>query len=106
GIAWRYGLANIVRRGRDSIVQIVAFGLGFTVLLLLALVRGDLLQDWRASLPVDAPNYFLINIRPDEGARVEQFFRGAGLPPTDLVPMLRARLVSINETPVAQRKFQ
>ena len=32
GIAWRYGLANIARRGRDSVVQIVAFGLGFMVL--------------------------------------------------------------------------
>ena len=33
GVAWRYGLANVARRGRDSIVQIVAFGLGLTVLL-------------------------------------------------------------------------
>ncbi|NJD30837.1 MAG: FtsX-like permease family protein, partial [Gammaproteobacteria bacterium] len=33
GVAWRYGLANIARRGRDSIVQIVAFGLGLMVLL-------------------------------------------------------------------------
>ncbi|MBK6351169.1 MAG: hypothetical protein IPF50_15835 [Proteobacteria bacterium] len=64
GVAWRYGLANIARRGRDSIVQIVAFGLGFMVLLLLALVRNDLLRDWRRSLPTDAPNYFMINIRP------------------------------------------
>ncbi|HSJ98076.1 MAG TPA: FtsX-like permease family protein, partial [Myxococcota bacterium] len=67
GVAWRYGLANIARRGRDSVVQIVAFGLGLMVLLLLALVRDDLLRDWRASLPEDAPNYFMINIRPDEG---------------------------------------
>ena len=43
GVAWRYGLANIARRGRDSIVQIVAFGLGFMVLLLLALKLGDFL---------------------------------------------------------------
>ncbi|MDQ1310693.1 MAG: putative transport system permease protein, partial [Pseudomonadota bacterium] len=56
GVAWRYGLANIARRGRDSVVQIVAFGLGLMVLLLLALVRDDLLEDWRASLPEDAPN--------------------------------------------------
>ncbi len=62
GVAWRYGLANIARRGRDSIVQIVAFGLGLMVLLLLALVRDDLLEDWRASLPEGAPNYFMINI--------------------------------------------
>src|SRR5262249_23864524 len=62
GIAWRYGLANITRRGRESIVQVVAFGLGLMVLLLLAVVRNDLLEDWRASLPPNAPNHFLIKI--------------------------------------------
>ena len=106
GVAWRYGLANIARRGRDSIVQIVAFGLGFMVLLLLALVRDDLLRDWQRSLPADAPNYFMINIRPDEGAGVEQFFARAGLPATALVPMLRARLSAINGTPVEKMTFQ
>jgi putative ABC transport system permease protein len=106
GVAWRYGLANIARRGRDSIVQIVAFGLGFMVLLLLALVRDDLLRDWQASLPADAPNYFMINIRPDEGADVGRFFQQAGLPSTELVPMLRARLTAINSTPVEQVTFQ
>jgi putative ABC transport system permease protein len=106
GVAWRYGLANIARRGRDSIVQIVAFGLGFMVLLLLALVRDDLLRDWQASLPADAPNYFMINIRPDEGAGVERFFQQAGLPSTELVPMLRARLTAINATPVEQITFE
>ncbi len=106
GVAWRYGLANIARRGRDSIVQIVAFGLGFMVLLLLALVRDDLLRDWQRSLPADAPNYFMINIRPDEGAGVEQFFAQAGLPATELVPMLRARLSAINEKPIEKITFQ
>jgi putative ABC transport system permease protein len=106
GVAWRYGLANIARRGRDSIVQIVAFGLGLMVLLLLALVRNDLLADWRASLPIDAPNYFMINIRPDEGTAIEAFFRERGLPPTDLVPLVRARLTAINEVPVDRIKFE
>jgi putative ABC transport system permease protein len=105
GIAWRYGLANIVRRGRDSIVQIVAFGLGFTVLLLLGLVRDDLLRDWRASLPADAPNYFMINIRPDEGERVRNFFDRAGFPSTELVPMLRARLTEIDGRSVDALQF-
>src|SRR5690606_20645059 len=55
GVSWRYGMANIARRGRDSVIQIVAFGLGLMVLLLLAVVRNDLMQEWRASLPPDAP---------------------------------------------------
>jgi putative ABC transport system permease protein len=106
GVAWRYGLANIARRGRDSVVQIVAFGLGLMVLLLLALVRDDLLEDWRASLPADAPNYFMINIRPDEGEAIEAFFRDRGLPPTELVPLVRARLTAINGVPVSEIRFE
>jgi putative ABC transport system permease protein len=106
GVAWRYGLANISRRGRDSIVQIVAFGLGFMVLLLLALVRNDLLRDWQASLPAGAPNYFMINIRPDAGDAVRAFFAQRGLPPTELVPLVRARLASINGRDVAGLTFK
>ena len=96
GVAWRYGLANIARRGRESIVQIVAFGLGLMVLLLLAVVRTDLLEDWRASLPDNVPNHFLINIRPDEGAAVQQFFVSRGVAQPTLFPMIRARLTAIN----------
>ena len=96
GVAWRYGLANIARRGRESIVQIVAFGLGLMVLLLLAVVRTDLLEDWRASLPDNIPNHFLINIRPDQRAAVQQFFVDRGVAEPKLFPMIRARLTAIN----------
>jgi putative ABC transport system permease protein len=105
GVAWRYGLANIARRGRDSVVQVVAFGLGIMVLLLLALVRDDLLREWRASLPANAPNYFMINIRPDEGDAVGKFFAARGLPRSELVPLVRARLSAINGVPVEQLHF-
>jgi putative ABC transport system permease protein len=105
GVAWRYGLANIARRGRESIAQLVAFGLGLMVLLLLVLVRDDLLDEWKASLPGDAPNYFMINIRPDEGEAVSRFFSERGLPATELVPMIRARLVRINERAVEDIEF-
>ena len=106
GVAWRYGLANIARRGRESIAQVVAFGLGLMVLLLLLLVRDDLLAEWRANLPADAPNYFMINIRPDEGEAVAAFFAERGLPPTELVPLVRARLVEIDGRPVETIRFQ
>jgi putative ABC transport system permease protein len=96
GVAWRYGLANIARRGRESIVQIVAFGLGLMVLLLLAVVRTDLLEDWRASLPDNVPNHFLINIRPDERVALQQFFLDRGVAEPKVFPMIRARLTAIN----------
>ncbi len=105
GVAWRYGLANIARRGRDSVVQVVAFGLGIMVLLLLALVRDDLHREWHASLPADAPNYFMINIRPEEGDAVRAFFAARGRPDTELVPLVRARLSAVNGVPVERLHF-
>jgi putative ABC transport system permease protein len=99
GVAWRYGLANVSRRGGDSVVQIVAFGLGLMVLLLLAVVRGDLLNDWRRSLPADAPNNFLINIRPEERQSLEQFLGKHGLGQPTMFLMVRARITAINSRP-------
>jgi putative ABC transport system permease protein len=96
GVAWRYGLANVSRRGAGSVVQIVAFGLGLMVLLLLAVVRGDLLADWRRSLPNNVPNNFMINIRPDERQALQDFLKAHGFGSPALYPMVRARMTAIN----------
>ncbi len=100
GVAWRYGLANLARRGRESVVQVVAFGLGLMVLLLLGVVRGDLLADWRASLSPDTPNFFMINIPDADTQAFAGFIEMQGLPRPTLFPMIRARLLSINGTPI------
>jgi len=105
GVAWRYGLANVSRRGAGSVVQIVAFGLGLMVLLLLAVVRGDLLADWRRSLPSDVPNNFLVNIRPDERAPLGEFLRSHGLGQPPMYPMVRARMTAINSQPPESAKL-
>ncbi len=106
GVAWRYGLANVSRRGGGSVVQIVAFGLGLMVLLLLAVVRGDLLADWRRSLPNDVPNNFLINIRPDERRSLEEFLQAHGLGQPQMYPMVRARITAINAVPAESIKLK
>ena len=95
GVAWRFGLANIARRPSGSVMQIVAFGLGIMVLLLLSTVRNDLLDDWQRSLPEDAPNHFLINIQSDQVEGINNFFAGQGVE-TRIYPMVRARLTKIN----------
>lgn len=106
GVSWRYGMANIARRGRDSVIQIVAFGLGLMVLLLLAVVRNDLMQEWRASLPENAPNHFMINIRPDQTTQIRDFFAEHSTTVPQLVPMIRARLVKIDGTSASDLKIQ
>ena len=105
GVAWRYGLANVARRGRDSAVQVVAFGLGITVLLLLTIVRTDLLEGWRASLDEDAPNHFLINIQPHEVDAVGALFVKNNVEVPTFTPLVRARMTTINDEPVKGRTY-
>jgi putative ABC transport system permease protein len=104
GVAWRYGLANVSRRGTGSVVQIVAFGLGLMMLLLLAVVRGDLLTDWRRSLPSDAPNNFLVNIRPEQRQALQEFLSAHGLGAPQMYPMVRARITALNGEPAQSLK--
>ncbi|MDJ0938408.1 MAG: FtsX-like permease family protein [Woeseiaceae bacterium] len=105
GVAWRYGLANVARRGRASAVQVVAFGLGLTVLLLLTLVRTDLLEGWRQTLDENAPNQFLINIQPHETESVAGIFEAREILPPDFSPLVRARMIEINGTGVKERSY-
>jgi len=105
GVAWRYGLANVARRGRDSAVQVVAFGLGLTVLLLLTIVRTDLLQGWRQTLDENAPNHFMINIQPHELESVARIYESAGIEAPTFMPLIRARMATINDESVKEREY-
>ncbi len=106
GVAWRYGLANLNRRGRESVIQVVAFGLGLMVLMLLTLVRNDLMDTWRDSLPSDAPNQFMINIQPHEVPEMQQFLRSQNMDVPDFAPLVRARMTTINGQDVNQIMFE
>ncbi len=106
GVAWRYGLANVSRRGGGSVAQIVAFGLGLMVLLLLAVVRGDLLADWRRSLPSNVPNNFLVNISAEERQPLEDFLKSHDLGQPQMYPMVRARMTAINSKPAQSIKLK
>ena len=105
GIAWRYGLANVARRGRASAVQVVAFGIGLTVLLLLTLVRTDLLEGWRRTLDENAPNQFLINIQPHETESVTSVFTERDMQPPDFSPLVRSRMTHINGISVKELEY-
>jgi putative ABC transport system permease protein len=105
GVTWRFGLANLRRRPLASSLQIGALALGLMALLLLTVVRGDLLRNWRASLPPDAPNHFLVNVLPDQVDGVRAILKSVTGTDTTLYPMVRGRLVAVNGKPLDTTQY-
>jgi putative ABC transport system permease protein len=96
GVAWRFGVANLSRRRADSVVQLVAFGTGIMVLLLLSILRTDLNSDWHRTLPQNLPNYFFVNIPPPAREEFLSLLQAQGARTTRVLPMIRGRLIAIN----------
>lgn len=104
--SWRYGLASLSRNPATTSVQLTGFGLGITVLLILAMVRVDLLNSWRNALPDKSPNLFLINIQPQEVPGVRSMLESNGIANRGLYPMIRGRLLRIGDHPVSIDDYQ
>jgi putative ABC transport system permease protein len=90
------GVQGLKRRLGLSTVQMVGFSMGLMVIMLLALIRGDLIRNWQASLPENAPNRFVINIQPAQVDSVKQFFVSQQIKDSSLFPMVRGRLIRQN----------
>ncbi len=103
---WYIGLRNMVRRMGSTVMQIVAFGLGIMALLILTVIRGDLLDEWQASIPEKAPNRFIVNIAPDQVESMRQFFEEHDLAVKDFYPMVRGRIVAINGKVINRGSFE
>jgi putative ABC transport system permease protein len=103
GASWRYGVAQLARRPASSIAQIIALGIGITLLLALAILRTDLVRDWRTSLPRDVPNYFFAGIPPAQREQFAQTLEAQGARLSRMLPMVRGRLVAINGQPIGSR---
>jgi putative ABC transport system permease protein len=102
---WTHAFNNLARHGRSVAVQIVALSLGGMALLVLTLVRGDLLQSWQGKLPPDTPNRFVVNIQADQYQPVLAFFAAQKLPPPALLPMVKGRLVAINNRVIHSENY-
>ncbi len=96
---------QISARPAYAVVQVSALAVGLLALVLLVLLRTDLISSWRQATPPDAPNRFVINIMPEQGADFVKSIEAQGVKKYDFFPMIRGRLVSINGTAVKPEAF-
>ncbi|MGH8122136.1 MAG: ABC transporter permease [Rudaea sp.] len=94
--ALRFGLANLARRRALSLLQAGALALSLTAFALLAVVGPSLLENWRAELPADTPNYFLINLQTGQRTAMQQRLSALGAQNINVLPLAVGKLVAID----------
>ncbi len=101
--ALRFGLANLARRRALSLLQAGALALSLTAFAVLAVIGPSLLASWRAELPADTPNYFLINLQTEQRTAMQQRLSTLGAQNINVLPLAVGKLVAINgKTPKAE----
>ncbi len=101
----KFGIQALIRHRRETLMAISVFGLSFIFITLLTLIRTDLLDQWRNRLPADTPNIFLINIQPPEIQQVQRWLSDNGLKNIQFFPMIRGRLIKINNRTVTGNDY-
>ena len=96
GSIWRLALAGLQRRGTSNALQVVMFAMAIMLLLVLALVRTSLIDEWKNQLPENAPDHFMLNIAPHEVQGIDQMLRREHIVSEALYPMIRGRVMSVN----------
>ncbi|WP_205597750.1 ABC transporter permease [Paraferrimonas sp. SM1919] len=94
---WQLALTHLRRKGSENGVQLVGFSTALLLLLLIVGLRQDILEDWQSQLPENTPNYFLVNIAPEQVEGVQQFIDERQLEATPLSPVVRGRMTQIND---------
>lgn len=104
----RQGIANIYRPGNQASALLVALGLGVMFSLTIYLIQKSMLIQIAESAPPNMPNVFLINVTPRERDGVTELLRKQpgvqGSP--ELVPLVAARMVRINNRPVEELQLR
>ena len=93
----RLALANLHRPGSPAGGLVLSLGLGLTVLVVIALLQGNLTRQLREQLPEMAPSFFFIDIQSDQVAEFDALMASQpGVGQVRRVPSLRGRIARLN----------
>ncbi len=99
----RLALSNLYRPGAPTVGILLSLGLGLTVLAAVTLIQANLDRQVNEEIPRDAPTFYFIDIQNDQAEAFDSLVAGFETAQgVERVPMLRGRIVALNETPVAE----
>ncbi|MCF7970841.1 MAG: FtsX-like permease family protein [Methylococcaceae bacterium] len=101
-LTWRFGLQGLSKHRNSNITQILAFSITLLAIILSFTVRTDLISDWQKQLPTNAPNHFALNVFAEQQEQLTLDLKQQGVTIEKFYPVVRGRLVAINNIPVQQ----
>ncbi len=101
-LTWRFGLQGLSKHRNSNITQILAFSITLLAIILSFTVRTDLIRDWQKQLPTNAPNHFALNVFAEQKDQLALDLKEQGITIENFYPVVRGRLVAINNIPVQQ----
>ena len=99
------GLAALQRDKGLSLLQISGFGLAITLLMILTLLKIDILDKWEKNIPIDTPNYFLINIQKNELNELKNLLLERNTNTPNFYQTIRGRLKKISEKKIESENY-
>lgn len=103
----RLAVANLHRPGAITQPVVLSLGLGLALLATLTLIDSNIRSQLQQGLPGKAPSFFFIDIPNRQADEFEAFIhRRAPEAEVVRVPMMRGRLVRVNDVPAEQVRAQ
>jgi putative ABC transport system permease protein len=99
----RFGLQHLTRRPQLGVSQILAFSITLVAMQVSLLVRTELVQEWQRQLPEETPNHFALNLFDADLDRFRDFLEGENIASSELYPVVRGRLTTVNGQDVMQK---
>ena len=93
---WRQGLSNLFRPNNQTVILIIAIGLGTAFIATLFSVQGMLITRVSLATSENQPNMVLFDIQSSQKAEVTRMVADQGLPVLDEVPIVTVQLEAIN----------
>ncbi len=95
--ALQLALANLRRRLWANSFQLITFSLAIFLTLLLYFIRIELIGQWQAQVPANAPNHFMVNINEQQKVDMVATLAQQQLTVGRFYPMISGRILSVND---------
>jgi putative ABC transport system permease protein len=99
-VALRLAVANIHRPGALTPSVVLSLGLGLALLVSLTLIDGNIRAQLNRSSAGETPSFFFLDVQNSQAESFKDFLRAKATDgKLDFVPMMRGRIVKVNERP-------